>query len=190
MATMLFGVMLPSFVGIAIIMFMIIRHVRGRISAVVRYRTRPGLDQKARQTVTQSLLYIAASLLPNALYLVNHSFNFFFPTHDTTVRFVLSFMIKLILPLQGLFNLIIYIRPRYIMLRRKRGDSLSFCSIMSEIVFGMKARPIEADEDQLADHFAPERAAPGSDNFEIETKRVDEDHLPSTQDVENDRSAG
>ncbi|KAI2505415.1 hypothetical protein MHU86_9028 [Fragilaria crotonensis] len=184
------GVLLPSFFGIAIIMVMIICHVRGRIAAVVRYRARPRLDQTARHTVVQSLLYIAASLLPNAILVLNHSFNYVFPTHQHTVRFVFAFLVKLILPVQGLFNLIIYIRPRYIALRRQRGDSLSFLSLMSEIVVGVKSRPLEADEDQGADDYAPELADPDSDNFDTRSESdadgVDEDHLPSSsrQDVE------
>ena len=149
------GVLFPSFIAIASIMFMIMCHVRGRIAAVVRYRTRPRLDQTARQTLAQSMLYITASLLPNGLLLVNHLFNFVFPTRQETVRFVLSFLVKLILPLQGLFNLIIYVRPRYIALRHKSGDSVSFFSLLSEIVVGAKSRPIEAVEDQLAVDFAP-----------------------------------
>jgi hypothetical protein len=186
---MLFGVMLPSFVGIAIIMVMIIRHVRGRIAAVVRYRTRPRLDQTARQTVAQSLLYIVASLLPNTLLLVNHGLNYLFPTRQGTVRFVVSFLVKLIVPLQGLFNLIIYVRPRYIALRRIRVDSLSFFSLMSEIVVGVKSRPLETDDDQRADDFAPELGVHSSDNFDSasvsNSSGVDEDQLPSTQDVKN-----
>ncbi|KAI2499620.1 hypothetical protein MHU86_14855 [Fragilaria crotonensis] len=187
---LLFGVMLPSFLGITIIMVMIMCHVRGRLAAVVRYRTRSRLDDTARQTVVQSLLYIAASLLPNALILINHSFNFFFPTSQVAVRFVIAFLVKLILPLQGLFTLFVYIRPRLIMLRRKRGDSFSFCSLLSEIVIGKKARPLEANDDQLADDYAPELAVPtGSDNVDIRsegnTSVVDENHLPSPLNVEN-----
>ena len=184
------GVLFPSFIGIAIIMFLIIRHVRGRIAAVVRYRTRPRLDQTARQTVAQSLLYIAASLLPNALLLVNHALNYTFPTHQQTVRFVFSFLVKLIVPLQGLFNLIIYIWPRYIMLRGERGDNLSFFSLLSEIVVGAKSRPLEADDGQHnADDFAPELAVHGSENYHSASKSstggVDDNQLPSTQNVEN-----
>ncbi|KAI2501673.1 hypothetical protein MHU86_12797 [Fragilaria crotonensis] len=188
---LLFGVMLPSFLGIAAIMFMIICHVRGRIAAVVQYRTRSRLNQTARQTVVQSLLYIAASLLPNAILLVNHSLNFFSPTYQVTVRFVIAFLVKLILPLQGLFNLIIYIRPRMILLRRKRGDSVSFVSLLSDIVVGKKSRPLESDDDHQADGYTPELAIPsGIDNFEFRRESNstgdDEDHLPSTQNVEND----
>jgi hypothetical protein len=185
------GVLFPSFIAIAIIMFMITCHVRGRIAAVVRYRTRPRLDQTARQTVTQSLLYIVASLLPNALLVVNQSFNYVFPTHHETVRFVLSFLVKLIVPLQGLFNLIIYVRPRYIALRRKREDSISFLSLLSEIVVGPKSRPIEADEDQNADDFAPELTISGIDILDstrdCNSSGVDDDRPPSTQDMENVR---
>jgi hypothetical protein len=187
-SAMLFGVLLPSFIGIAIIMVMIIRHVRGRIAAVVRYRTQPRLDQTARQTVTQALLYIVASLLPNAILLVNHVLNYVFPTHQVTLRFVVSFLIKLILPLQGLFNLIIYVRPRYTVLRREKGDSFSFFSIMSEIIVGVPCRRSKEDEDH-ADDFAPELAVPVFDNLdsrsEINSGGFDDDHLPSTQDVEN-----
>ncbi|KAI2490543.1 hypothetical protein MHU86_24021 [Fragilaria crotonensis] len=186
---MFVGMLFPSFIGIAIIMFMIICHVRGRIAAVVRYRTRPRLDQTARQTVAQALLYIAASLFPNALLLVNHSFNHVFPTQQETARFVLSFLVKLIVPLQGLFNLIIYVRPRYIALRRNRGDRYSFCSLISEIVIGVKSRPVESNDDQRADDFAPELAVPGSDNSDTRSDSssggVDEDDLPSSQDLEN-----
>jgi hypothetical protein len=186
---MLFGVMLPSFIGIAIIMCMIISHVRGRIAAVTLYRTRQGLDQTVRQTVIQSLLYISASLLPNALLLVNHSFTYLFPTQQKTVRFATAFLIKLVVPLQGLFNLIIYVRPQYIALRRKRGGSPSFFSLLSEIVVGAKSRLLEADEDCFSDDFAPELAIPGSDNFDDKSESnsggVDEDHRPSAVDVEN-----
>ncbi|KAI2501671.1 hypothetical protein MHU86_12795 [Fragilaria crotonensis] len=190
-AALLFGVMLPSFLGIAIIMIVITCHVRGRIAAVVRYRTLRRLRETARQTVVQSLLYIAASLLPNALLLVNHSLNFFFPTYQVTVRFVIAFLVKLILPLHGLFNVIIYIRPRFITLRRKRGDSVSFVSLLSEIVVGKKSRPVESDDDHHADGYTPELAIPsGSDNFDVRRESNStgdgEDHLPPTQDVEND----
>jgi hypothetical protein len=188
---MFVGVLFPSFIAIAIIMFMITCHVRGRIAAVVQYRTQPRLDQTARQTVTQSLLYIVASLLPNGLLLVNHVFNHVIPTHHETVRFVLSFFVKLIIPLQGLFNLVIYVRPRYIALRRKRGDTISFFSLLSEIVVGPRFRPIEADEDQHADDFAPELAISGSNivdtRIQSNSSGVDEDRLESTQEVENVR---
>ncbi|KAI2505422.1 hypothetical protein MHU86_9035 [Fragilaria crotonensis] len=160
----LFGALLNSlFIGTVIIMVMIICHVRGRIAAVVRYRTRPRLDETARQTVVQSLLYIVASLLPNVLFLMNHSIIYLFPT--VTVRFVVSFLAKLIVPLQGLFNLIIYIRPRYVKLRRQRGDSLSFVALVSEIVVGVKSQPIDSDDDLGADDYAPELADPDRDNY-------------------------
>ena len=177
------GVLLPSFFGTAIIMVMIICHVRGRIAAVVRYRVRPQLDHTARQTVIQSLLYIMACLLPNALLLAHQFFTLSLATQQETARFVFSLFIKLIIPLQGLFNLIIYVRPRYISLRRKKGDSLSFFSLMSEIVVGEKARPLEAIEDPLTDDFAPELAVPGG-RSESNSDIVDKDHS-STQDVEN-----
>ncbi|KAI2493968.1 hypothetical protein MHU86_20576 [Fragilaria crotonensis] len=184
-------VLLPSFFGIVIIMVMIICHVRGRIAAVVRYRTRPRLDETARQTVVQSMLYIMASLLPNGILVLNHSFNYVFPTHQNSVRFVFACFAKVIVPLQGLFNLIIYIRPRYIALRRQRGESSSFLFLMSEIVVGVQSRPLEADEDQGVDDYAPELAIPDiSDKFDGGTSEsisggVDEDHRPSSmQDVE------
>jgi hypothetical protein len=129
-----------------------------------------------------------ASLLPNAILLVNHVLNYVFPTHQVTLRFVVSFLIKLILPLQGLFNLIIYVRPRYTVLRREKGDSFSFFSIMSEIIVGVPCRRSKEDEDH-ADDFAPELAVPVFDNLdsrsEINSGGFDDDHLPSTQDVEN-----
>ena len=183
----IFGVMLPSFIGIAIIMFMIIRHVRGRIAAVERYRTRSRLDQTARQIVAQSLLYIVASLLPNGILLVQHVLNYIFPSQQVTLRFVISCMVKLILPLQGLFNLIIYIRPRYIALRCEKGDSLSFYSLLSEIIVGVKSRPSKAVDDH-ADDFAPELVVSGIDNFDSRSETnsggVEDDHLPS-QDIGN-----
>jgi hypothetical protein len=184
----LFGVMLPSLIGIAIIMFMIIRHVRGRVASVVRYRTRPRLDQLSRQIVAQSLLYIVASLLPNGILLVHHILSHIFPSQQATLRFVIAFMVKLIVPLQGLFNLIIYVRPRYIALRCEKGESLSFFSLLSEIIVGVKSRPSRAVEDH-ADDFAPELAVEGYDNFDSKSEGnsggVENDHLPSTQDVEN-----
>ncbi|KAI2489740.1 hypothetical protein MHU86_24848 [Fragilaria crotonensis] len=164
-------------------MFILVYHVRGRIAAVVRYRTRPRLDDTLRQTVIQSLLYIVACLLPNALLLAHQFFTSSLATQQETARFVFSIFIKLIIPLQGLFNLIIYVRPRYISLRREKGDSLSFFSLMSEIVVGVKSRPLEADEDPQADDFAPELAVPGG-RSESNSDIVDKDHS-STQDVEN-----
>jgi hypothetical protein len=156
----LIGVMVPPIIGIVVVMIMIIWHVRGRIAAVVQYRTRTRLDETTRQTVYQSLLYIGASLFPSALLFVNQLLNYAVINRHQTTRFVVAFLVKLIIPLQGLFNLIIYVRPRYIALRQRRGDSLSFFTMMKCIVVGEGSAAIQPD--QHVDDLAPELTVPCS----------------------------
>ena len=155
---MLIVVMVPPIIGIVSAMIMIMCHVRGRLAAVVRYRTRPRLNDTARQTVFQSLLYIGASLIPFILLTV-HEVLTYVKNDQQITRFVVSLLVKLIVPLQGLFNLIIYVRPRYIALRQRRGDSLSFFKIMKYIVVG--EAPLSQPEDRV-DDLAPELTVPCS----------------------------
>ena len=144
------GIVLSSLIGIVIIMIMIICHVRCRRAAVTRYHsTRPQLDRTVIQTVRQAMLYIWVSIIPCSIMVIS----IFVP------RLLLALLTKFICPLQGVFNLIIYVWPRYIAMKQKIGVDHSFLTTLRYIVVG-EPRPEHTVMD--VDDLAPELANPCS----------------------------
>lgn len=144
------GVVFPACCGIVGSMILIVCHVRGRISNVSRYWTQARLDETARQTLIQSMLYIGTSLLPVALYLIS----LVIVQQDSIANFAMAFVMKLILPLQGVFNLIIYVRPRYRALRQRHGPTYSRLELF-KLIF---VHTPPAEHGQHEDDFAPENS--------------------------------
>ena len=178
------GMIFPSLIGVAAIMIMIVCHVRGQRASVTQYDTRPQLDRTVIQTVRQAMLYIWASLIPCAVIVTS----LFVQGTEQIPRLLLALLTTLILPLQGVFNLIIYVRPRYIALRQRRGDSLSFFTMMQYIIFGEKSLASQAD--QLLDDLAPEVYSTGGVRRQVfspdPNDEVESD--ASNRDAENVRS--
>ena len=175
------GIVLSSLVGIVTIMIMLICHVRGRHAAVTQYHTRPQLDRTVTQTVRQAMLYIWASLIPCVVILPSGLVS----SKEQIPRLILALLTKLILPLQGLFNLIIYVRPRYVALKQRRGDSLSFLTMVKYIIVG---EPPPLQPDQRLDDWAPELTVPGSFRQSASSHSHDtlkEEPRPPTQDVQD-----
>jgi hypothetical protein len=110
------------FVGIVICMIMIVHRIRSIAAASLPFSMRSQMDQKVRQTTIQALLYIGAMLVPCILIIVTQTMW----SYDPTLRFIFGLLVKLIVPLQGFFNLIIYIRPRILALRQRHGGTGSF----------------------------------------------------------------
>lgn len=140
------------FTGIIVCMLLLTLHVRKREITLSRHRLNPQTSQ-TRQTYIQALLYIAA-------YFITYLFSFvqaiLGSAYNEHLRFTLAFLVKLSLPLQGFFNFVIYIRPRYSMLRAQRGGStLSAFSLLYYIVRGSKT----GDQQN---GFAPELDEDGS----------------------------
>jgi hypothetical protein len=136
------------FLGISICMVMIVYHVRKTFQASLPNSMQQRLNERTKQTAIQSILYIAAALIPFTLIVITQNIK----SHDRTVRFILGIIIKFIIPLQGAFNFFIYIRPRVISKKEKDGDSKPYYILVWHIVFGEKSRgyPIEESD------FAPE----------------------------------
>ena len=148
------AIALSSLIGIMTsIMIMIIFIVRGRHAAVTQYHTRPQSDQTAViQTVQQAILYIwASSLIPCAVIVIT----IIVQGNEQIPRLRHALLMKLIRPLQGrLFNLIIYVRSRYIAMQ-KIGVNRSFLTALTCIVV-REPRPEQIDIriDDLAQELA------------------------------------
>lgn len=84
-------------------------------------------------------------------------------TTDQTTRFIFAFTFKLTVPLQGLFNCGIYIRPRYILLRAQQGDTASFFDLLWCIIIGRDRNAGEHAAAEQIDEFAPELGGYESD---------------------------
>jgi hypothetical protein len=136
------------FLGISICMIMIVYRVRKTFAATSSRRMHQRADERTKQIAIQSILYIAATLIPFTLIVITQNIT----SYDRTTRFILGILVKFFIPLQGVFNFFIYIRPRIISKREKDSNSSSFHILVWQIVFGEKCpgSPIE-DSD-----FAPE----------------------------------
>jgi len=122
-------------------MFFIVRTIRRRAIKMRRWVFRPlqnstkverqpsMMEEFANVAVKQTLLYVFAYVLtyiPTGIHLV-------FPRSSTSVAHIINYLAQAaFLPLQGFWNFFIYIRPRYLRLRRERND-LSFVSTFQEI---------------------------------------------------------
>jgi hypothetical protein len=165
---------LPPFLVFIIAMICIIYYSKKQTMIVSRWRISSRFDH-FHETIKQALLYITSFMLPYSIVLVAA----FISTEQSTSRFVLACFVKLILPLPGLFNVIIYIRPRYILLRLDRGERASSYSLLQEIIIGRRSTEstIEVDDD-----FAPELtldiSAQRESQFheELENAAVDDHH--------------
>jgi hypothetical protein len=136
------------FVGIVISLVMIMCRVRSIVAASMSNNLRSHLDRTARQTAIQSLLYITAMLIPNSLIIITTTIT----NYDSMDRFFLAVLVKLFVPLQGLSNLVIFIRPRYVALRERNGNALSWFTLVRFIICG----PESQDSHDSENDFAPE----------------------------------
>jgi len=96
----------------------------------IRLRREPSsLDIAANEAAKQALLYVsghAATCIWTLLYL-------FVPTQDKTFHSVVYIGTAICLPLHGFFNFLTYIRPRFLIIRRKRKE-FSFLDTMKLII--------------------------------------------------------
>jgi hypothetical protein len=137
------------FVGIVICLVMIMCRVRSIVAASMPNHTmRSHLDRTARQTAIQSVLYIVSMLIPNSLIIITTTIT----NYESSHRFYLSIAVKTLIPIQGLSNLIIFIRPRYVALRERNGNVHSWSTLVRFIIFG----PESEDSNRSENDFAPE----------------------------------
>jgi hypothetical protein len=62
------------------------------------------------------------------------------PIHDHPIlRFVIGILVRFIVPLQGLFNLIIYIRPKILIMKERYGTTRSYAQLLWCVVHGEKS---------------------------------------------------
>jgi hypothetical protein len=94
------------------------------------------LHERTKQTAIQSILYIAATLIPFLLVAIDQNLK----SYDPTVRFIIGTLVKLFIPCQGIFNFLIYIRPRIISKREKDGDSSSIYMMVWRLILNSKSR--------------------------------------------------
>lgn len=120
-------------------MLAIYRKIQERSAAMRRYVyqranmvPRPSMmDVAARETAKQALLYSSAFLftyLWSAISLLTKN------SDTSRQQTTLYILMAIFLPLQGFWNFLAYIRPRFMKLRREQ-DNLSFLSILKIIVF-------------------------------------------------------
>jgi hypothetical protein len=102
-----------------------------------------------QEAVNQAQLYIVSFIVPYFILLLAT----FVSTQNQLIRFVLAFFVKFVLPLAGLSNFIIYIRPRCILLRLDQGESISSYNVLQEIILG---RGTVQSANVVNDDFAPE----------------------------------
>ena len=95
---------LPSFLVFVLAMVCIIYHAKKQNMIASRFRV-PSRFDHFHETVKQALLYITSFLLPYSIALVVA----FVSTENTSSRFVLAILVKLILPLTGLLNSVVFI---------------------------------------------------------------------------------
>jgi hypothetical protein len=136
------------FTGIVISLVMIMCRVRSIVAASMPNAMRNHLDRTARQTAIQSILYIVAMLIPNSLILITTMIT----NYDSMDRFIIGIFAKLLIPIQGLSNLIIFIRPRYVALRERNGNVHSWLTLVRFIIMGPQSQNSHDSEDD----FAPE----------------------------------
>eukprot|EP00547_Thalassionema_nitzschioides_P007680 CAMPEP_0194218390 /NCGR_PEP_ID=MMETSP0156-20130528/23649_1 /TAXON_ID=33649 /ORGANISM="Thalassionema nitzschioides, Strain L26-B" /LENGTH=240 /DNA_ID=CAMNT_0038947719 /DNA_START=775 /DNA_END=1497 /DNA_ORIENTATION=+ len=89
-------------------------YVRAQERTVERYRTHSETD-RTRQAFQQAMMYIFAYFFTYIFSLVN----LFLPTDAVRLNFYVAVMVKLTVPLQGLFNFFIYIKPRIYSMRER-----------------------------------------------------------------------
>jgi hypothetical protein len=142
----LFCFTLSPFMAYMLAMTSILCYVRGR-----RISLRPSstFDQ-FKETIIQAILYIASFIVPYTFTILA----LFVTSEDPLSRFIFASFLKLILPLSGLFNVIIYIRPRYVILRYSRGQNVPSFTLLREIIMG--SRDVNNDTLLIDDDFAPE----------------------------------
>jgi Na+/melibiose symporter-like transporter len=152
--TPIMGIFLGAipFVGILICMIMIVYRVHKTYAASLPSSMQQRLNERTKQTAIQSILYIGAILIPYTLIIINLCIQ----NTDRNVRFILGILVKLMIPLQGVFNFFIYIRPRLMSMRERDGYSTSFHMLVWQIVNAGTAR---GSPDEESD-FAPELKKP------------------------------
>jgi hypothetical protein len=156
------------FGGIVVCMIMIIHRIRSIAAASLPFSMRSQLDHKVRQTTIQAMLYIGAMLVPTTLIIITQNAR----NYNQTLRFVFGILVKLIVPLQGFFNLIIYIRPRILALRQRNGGNDSFFKLVLFVITGGEGGQYDGDTDyDLASDLASEFSRLDAETQEIDSSR-------------------
>jgi hypothetical protein len=135
-------------VGILICMIMIVYRVRKTFATSLRNRMQERLNERTKQTAIQSILYVAATLIPITLVFITQNIK----NNQKSLRFILGILVKVMIPIQGVFNFFIYIRPRLLSMRERDGGSTSFKVLIWRIAFAGKSR----DDPDAESDFAPE----------------------------------
>jgi len=125
-------------------MIAIYRKVRGRATTMRKYvfrntHNRPNrIEMAVDESARQALLYISAYILtymwPGISCVLTQI------SDKEQIRPVIYILTAIFYPLQGFWNCIAYIRPRFVKHRREQ-ENLSFFSTLSIIIFGHEGAP-------------------------------------------------
>ena len=125
--------------GLYCCLLIIYSKVRGRVVAMRRYafhnvnRGSSQIEQAANESALQALLYIIAYTLTYGWSFVDIMCRFI---NGDKPRPVLYILMSIFLPLQGFWNFLAYIRPRFVLLRKEQETTLSYFSTVHMIIFG------------------------------------------------------
>ena len=119
---------------IFICMVAVVREIKNRPQRKKGYhspsQTQNDVDVVANDATKQVLLYIFA-------YTVTYIWSFIDVVSGTEGNDFMYIMSAIFLPLQGFWNFLVYIRPRYLAIHRER-EELSFISVLKVVIFGDK----------------------------------------------------
>lgn len=143
-----YGIIWSSIFFMTVAMFLIYRFVRQQEMSATKYRLRPGSvtsdtasppksscddnRRKTRQVANQALLFCGA------LYLtwIFTTLTRIFQTVQGITYFPLLVLMSIFFPLQGFFNCLIYLRPRYLKERRKSPEKSFLANFIAAIKSG------------------------------------------------------
>lgn len=119
------GTLLPVWVGIIAILAFVWCHVRRQEKKMVRYELSSSPAKTSNQTLKQATMYVGAFFITYFACLVNQLYQG--DDNNKTAIFTLGFLSKLTFPIQGFFNCLVYMRPRYVAMRtrNKRESSVN-----------------------------------------------------------------
>lgn len=108
------GTLLPVWVGIITSLVFVWCHVRRQEKKTVRYELST-TTKTSDNTLKQATMYVGAFFITYIACAVNQLYQ----GDDKTALFTLGFLSKLTFPIQGFFNCLVYMRPRYIAMRTR-----------------------------------------------------------------------
>lgn len=135
-------VLLADFLVITVSMCLIIQTLHEREMKMSRYnfhrqplpgrrRMSNNLSKAYNETVKQALIYIAGFIITYTSFIVHMFLMNFLQMHPSLV---LSFIENLTLPLQGFWNFVAYMRPRYLIVKAEHQDKNFFIILFKTIM--------------------------------------------------------